>query len=445
MALMVSVSGIRGLVGDTLTPTVVLQYAQAYGTVLEGGRVALGRDSRPSGEMYAAAATAGLLASGCAVTDLGVVMTPTIGHAIREKGFSGGLMITASHNPGEWNGLKFLDDNGLAPDPERVERISDIRQSGSQTYAKEDFTPVHYDDSAGERHADAVQNAIEVDTTALKGTRVLLDSVNGAGCRVSPDLLMALGCDVVHLNGEPTGKFAHKPEPIVENLGATCDAVRESGAAIGFVQDPDADRLALIDENGVFVGEEYTLALAVESVLSRRKGPVAANLSTSRMVDVVAKKYGVKVIRTPVGEAHVARGLLANKGVIGGEGNGGVIDPRISPVRDSLAAMSLVLQLMATTGKTLSQLVADLPRFAMIKEKAPCSREKISSAIEAASRTFAGQELNKSDGVRIDFKEGWVHLRGSNTEPIVRVIGEAEDEETARRLLSEVKAAAELG
>lgn len=445
MALMVSVSGIRGLVGDTLTPTVVLQFAQAYGSVLEGGRVALGRDSRPSGEMYAAAATAGLLASGCSVTDMGIVMTPTIGHTIRHKGFDGGLLLTASHNPGEWNGMKFLDNNGLAPDPERVARITEIRQSGSQRNATGEFAAVQQDDQAGERHAEAVQNAIEVDTSSLKGMRVLLDSVNGAGCKVSPEMLMSMGCDVVHLNGEPNGLFAHPPEPIVENLVDTCAAVKESGAAVGFVQDPDADRLALIDENGSFIGEEYTLALAVASVLSRRVGPVAANLSTSRLVDAVAGQYGAKVIRTPVGEAHVARALLENEGVIGGEGNGGVIDPRISPVRDSLAAMSLILQLMATSGKTLSGLVSDLPRFAMIKEKAPCSREKIANAIEAASRAFAGEELNKSDGVRIDFEEGWVHLRGSNTEPIVRVIGEAESEETAQRLLSEVKAAAELG
>jgi phosphomannomutase len=444
MALMISVSGIRGLVGETLTPTVVLQFAQAYGTVLEGGRVALGRDTRPSGEMYAAAATAGLVASGCAVTDLGVVMTPTIGHAIRKQGFSGGLLITASHNPGEWNGLKFLDDQGLAPDPERVARITEIRQSGSQHNITENFLPVASDDTAGERHAEAVQHAIEVDLTPLKGMRVLLDSVNGAGCAVSPEMLMSMGCDVVHVNGEPSGLFAHPPEPIVENLGETCHAVRESGAAVGFVQDPDADRLALIDEQGQFIGEEYTLALAVESVLSRRPGPVAANLSTSRLVDAVAQKYGVNVVRTPVGEAHVARGLFSNEGVIGGEGNGGVIDPRISPVRDSLAAMSLILQLMATSGQSISELVAQLPRYAMIKEKAPCSREKIASAIEAASRTFASETLNKSDGVRIDFEAGWVHLRGSNTEPIVRVIGEAEDETTARRLLDEVKAAAEL-
>ena len=291
---------------------------------------------------------------------------------------------------------------------------------------------------------NAVLAALEVPVEPLKGLRVVLDSVNGAGCLHSPALLAALGCDVIHLNGEPTGQFAHLPEPIAENLTQLCQAVRETGSSVGFAQDPDADRLAIVDEHGDCIGEEYTLALATQLVLSRRPGPVAANLSTSRLVDVVAGRLGATVVRTPVGEANVARAVLDNGCVIGGEGNGGVIDPRITLVRDSLSAMSLVLQLMAASGKRISELVAALPRYAMIKQKFDCPRERIDAATAAVAEAFSDEKVNRADGTRVDFAQGWVHLRASNTEPIVRIIAEAEDQATARSLVERVRAAAGL-
>lgn len=444
MALMISVSGVRGLVGETLTPEVALAFAQSYGTLLGGGRVVLARDTRPSGPMFAAAAKAGLLSAGCEVTDLGIVMTPTIGFAIREGGFKGGMSITASHNPTPWNGLKFLDDLGVAPDPQLAARIAELRTDGKFRQLKSGFAPPDVDATAGQRHAAAVRAAADVDLAPLKGTRVVLDSINGAGCLDTPAFLESLGCDLIHINGEPTGEFGHSPEPTRENLTQLCDAVRTHGAAIGFAQDPDADRLAIVDENGVYIGEEYTLALSVWSVLSRHVGPVAANLSTSRMIDNVAARYGATVHRTPVGESHVARCMLANECVIGGEGNGGVIFPRICYVRDSLSAMSLVLQLMAATGKPLSRLVDDLPRYASIKEKAEAPGEQIAAAVEAVTSAFADEQLNTSDGVRIDFETGWVHLRGSNTEPIVRIIAEATDADQAAELVAKVRRAASL-
>jgi len=444
MALMVGVSGIRGIIGETLTPRVAAEFAQAYGTYLNGGRVALGRDPRPSGEMFAAATAAGLLAGGCEVTQLGVVMTPTIARAITDGGYAGGVMITASHNPSEWNGLKLLSDRGLAPSPEGARQISTIREQSGFVFERETFAPLAYDDEAGERHVNAVLAALEVPVEPLKGLRVVLDSVNGAGCLHSPALLAALGCDVIHLNGEPTGQFAHLPEPIAENLTQLCQAVRETGSSVGFAQDPDADRLAIVDEHGDCIGEEYTLALATQLVLSRRPGPVAANLSTSRLVDVVAGRLGATVVRTPVGEANVARAVLDNGCVIGGEGNGGVIDPRITLVRDSLSAMSLVLQLMAASGKRISELVAALPRYAMIKQKFDCPRERIDAATAAVAEAFSDEKVNRADGTRVDFAQGWVHLRASNTEPIVRIIAEAEDQATARSLVERVRAAAGL-
>jgi phosphomannomutase len=279
-----------------------------------------------------------------------------------------------------------------------------------------------------------------VDLSRLDGVRVVLDSVNGAGCLHTPALLTALGCQLIHINSQPNGDFAHPPEPTRENLGDLCSAVRRAQAAIGFAQDPDADRLAIVDENGTYIGEEYTLALAAWSVLARRRGPLAANLSTSRMVDDVAARFGVPVFRTPVGESHVARSILAHACVVGGEGNGGVIDPRICCVRDSLSAMSLVLQLLATSGKSVSALLAELPRYAMLKRKFELPRERIDAAVQAVARFFADREPNTSDGVRVDFAEGWVHLRASNTEPILRLIAEAASEAQAAELAERVQA-----
>jgi phosphomannomutase len=442
--LMVGVSGVRGIVGQSLTPTVALEFAQAYGTLLNGGRVVLARDTRPSGPMFEAAATAGLLAAGCRVTQLGVAMTPTIGHAIQTGGYDAGMSITASHNPQAWNGLKFLDSRGLAPAPQRAAEIAAIRREGRYRLVEQGFVEPVQDSSAGQRHVEAVLAACEVDLKPLRGMKVVLDCINGAGCRHTPGFLRALGCEPIVLNGEPTGQFAHTPEPVCENLGDLCRAVREHRAAVGFAQDPDADRLAIVDERGEYIGEEYTLALAVRFVLGHRPGPVAANLSTSRMIDDIAAAHGVRVFRTPVGEAHVARRMIAEGCVIGGEGNGGVIDPRVCYVRDSLSAMSLVLQLIAETGKRVSELVGSIPAYVAVKEKYEAPRERIDAAVEAVTRAYADRKPNTADGVRVDFPEGWVHLRASNTEPIVRIIAEGRSESAARRLISEVRSAAGL-
>ncbi len=442
MTLMVGVSGVRGLIGETLTPELAMQFAQSYGTVLGGERVVLARDSRPSGEMYAAAAAAGLLSVGCRVTQLGIAMTPTVGRTVQEGGYAGGMSITASHNPTAWNGLKFFDPSGSAASAELAARIASTRQVGKFRLAKSGFEPVRLDPDAGQRHVRAVLDAMTAKPPA--GLPVVLDSINGAGCLHTPGFLRSLGCRLTHINAEPTGVFAHPPEPIQENLAQLCDAVRNSGAAVGFAQDPDADRLAIVDEHGVYIGEEYTLALSAEAALSQRPGPIAANLSTSRMIDDIARRHGCSVLRTPVGEAHVARAVSSGNCTLGGEGNGGVIDPRICLVRDGLSAMSLVLQLISTTGKTVSQLVATLPRYAFVKQKLECPRERIDAAVAAVTSAFADRRPNTSDGVRVDFPEGWVHLRASNTEPIMRVFAEAAEPKAAEQLISTVRRAAGL-
>jgi phosphomannomutase len=295
----------------------------------------------------------------------------------------------------------------------------------------------------GETHALHVKRVMErVDVLGISSKRfkVVLDSVNGAGCVATATLLNKLGCQVIHLNATPNGQFAHEPEPTAQNLTALADEVRRQRAAVGFAQDPDADRVAIVDENGTYIGEEYSLALAAQLVLSKKPGAVAAaNLSTSRMIDDIAAKFGGRVLRTPVGEANVVQAMLAGGATIGGEGNGGVIDPRIVPGRDSLVGMAYVLQLMASTGKTVSQLVAELPRYEIVKTKFECRREDANRAVEAVKQAFAKEKVDTQDGVRIDWAQAWVHARPSNTEPIMRIIAEAPDRAEAERRVAEVQ------
>ncbi len=445
MTLIISVSGIRGIVGAGLSPQIACDFGCAFGTYLGGVRVVLGRDTRPSGPMIRSAVAAGLNACGCEVLDLGVVSTPGVALMTRRLGAAGGVVVTASHNPQAWNGIKFLSADGWAFGPDIAERIRQIYES--KAFALVDAVSTgrgKHQPGTHKRHVKAVLAGINADRIRQRRLRVVLDSINGAGGIGASALLERLGCEVAHINAEPNGVFAHAPEPTAENLTGLCDAVREHRADVGLAQDPDADRLALVDENGTYIGEEYTLALAARHVLSSRPGPCAANLSTSRMIDEVARSFGgCTVHRTPVGEAHVARAVIDNDCVIGGEGNGGVIDPRVVPVRDSFAAIGLVLELLAATGKTLSQLVDQIPRFCMIKQKFGCTSEKTSQVLDEVRRVFADEPLNDADGIRIDWPEGWVHVRGSNTEPIMRIIAEAADPSTAEELAGRIRTIAD--
>lgn len=436
MALMISVSGVRGLVGKTLTPTLAAEMGAAFGSHLGGGKVVIGRDSRPSGPMVQSALVSGLLATGCSAVELGIVTTPGTAMMIGELDAAGGVVLTASHNPGEWNGIKFLTAEGIAPPPELAQKIFARYHAKDFCYVGPEAIGTRTaDDSTHARHVSKVLAVSAVDAIRKRRPRVVLDSVNGAGGIGGVMLLEALGCDVVPMNNEPNGRFAHTPEPTAENLVTLCDAVKKHHADIGFAQDPDADRLAIVDETGRYIGEEYTVALVAKFLFSQKPGPVAVNLSTSRMIDDLAKGAGgaVRVHRTAVGEANVAKAIREHGCLFGGEGNGGVIDPRVVMTRDSFVGMGHVLGLLASYGRPLSVIANEIPRYVMVKQKYEMSPEKIEPWLDRV-RKIANGRVNDADGVRIDWPEGWVHVRPSNTEPIARVISEAADEATAREL-----------
>ncbi len=450
-ALMLSISGLRGVIGQSLTPIVAARYGAALGSWLKQSsgkphpHAVIGRDSRPSGMMVQSAVASGLIATGCRVTTLGIATTPGVAVMVEHLQADGGLVITASHNPIIWNGIKALRHDGLAPPPDQAAQIIDRFNRDQVSYVPvEGYQTLAQDDTAGAVHVDRILRHIDVRAIRQRKPKVVLDSVHGAGGPSTALLLNQLGVELIHLYGEPTGQFPHTPEPTAENLVGLSAAVKQHGADIGFAQDPDADRLALVDEKGNYIGEEYTLALGALHVLARTPGPVAANLSTSRMLDDVAAKFKVPVHRTPVGEAHVAAAMRRSGAAFGGEGNGGVIWPKVIHVRDSLGGIALMLELLATSGKTVSQLAASIPAYAIVKDKLPIQEGMAQRTIATLQKAFTGQRIDMQDGIRIDMPEGWVHVRASNTEPIMRIIAEAADRKTAQGLIDRVRKSASL-
>lgn len=444
--LIISISGMRGIIGENLFPETAAAYGAAFGTFLKANGstikpvVAVGRDSRPSGSMVFCAVASGLASVGVDVIDLGVCTTPGVGVMLRHLKCAGGVVITASHNPLPYNGIKFLLDNGIAPPKPMAEKIRSIYFERQLNYVDSvGCGKVASNDHAAEVHLDKVLSIINPAQIAAKHFKVVLDSVNGAGGPIGVALLEKLGCQVVPVNIEPTGLFAHGAEPTAENLTSLCENVRDAKADIGFAQDPDADRLAIVDGKGRYIGEEFTLALAGQYLFSKHPGGVAAaNLSTSRMIDDIAARYGGSVIRTPVGEANVAEAMVKNNCVIGGEGNGGVIDLRIGPIRDSIVAMAMTLQLMAETGKSIAELADSLGGYTMYKTKYTATAEQAGRIIEQARQLYPEAKVNASDGCRFDFADGWLHIRTSNTEPIMRVIVETRDSAAAKRYLETI-------
>ncbi len=432
--LMISVSGMRGIVGKDLTPELVARHAAALGAWATGQglpRVVLGRDARTSGPMFARAATAGLMSVGVEVIDIGVVPTPTLQLAVEHHHAGAGLMLTASHNPVEWNALKLVGPDGIFLDGDSGAAVRALAEKGPARAGWDGLGAVREDAGAIARHLDLVLALPMVDVARIRARRfhVALDCVRGAGGTSIPPLLEALGCRVSAINLETDGRFPRAPEPLPENLGDLSRLVKASGADIGMAVDPDVDRLAVVDERGEPIGEDYTLAFAVRAVLDALpkggKAPaVVANLSTSLVVEDAARAGGARFLRAPVGEAHVARMIRDEQAVVGGEGNGGVILPSVHIGRDAPVGVALILQLLAVTGQTPSALVAAAPRYHIVKAKAPRGAD-LAPAYQALRKRFADATVDDRDGLRLSWPDRWVHFRPSGTEPIIRFIAEA--------------------
>ncbi len=447
--LMVSVSGFRGVVGAPLGPSLVTGLAAAYGSFLreEGdrGRVVVGRDSRTSGPMLERAAIAGLLSAGCDVVELGIVPTPTLMLAVRDADAAGGIAVTASHNPAQWNALKFAVRGGTFLPPARMTRfLAAVEAYDAVSEPWDRLGAVARDDGAVERHVARILELPFVDVEAVRraGIRVALDCVNGAGGVIMPALLDLLGCRVDAIGTEPDGRFRRDPEPTAASLGDLAELVRASGAAVGFAVDPDADRLSLVDETGAALGEDLTLALAADVVLRRAAGRVVTNLSTSRIVDDLARAHGARVVRAPVGEINVVERMIDEGAVVGGEGNGGVIVPALHHTRDAAAGAALLLQYLADApDATLSSRVGRLPSYHIVKEKMTFPRDLLGEAYLALERELPVGDRDDADGLRLEWRDdaSWLHVRPSGTEPVVRLIAEAPASSSARGLVSSAR------
>jgi phosphomannomutase len=444
LSLKVGVAGVRGIVGESLTPQLVTSFAAAFGNYSGAGPILIGTDTRPSREMIKQAAVAGLLSVGCTPIDLGIAPVPALMLQVRETGAFGGISISASHNPIEWNALKFIGADGIVLRPNQAAELTDLYHQGVYTrVGARDISDARTDDSVIERHLRAVLKTVNVDLVRSRGFKVAVDCCNGASSAAAPAFLRRLGCDVIELNTSVDAPFPHSPEPLPENIVELCGVVRGGGIDLGFAHDADGDRLAMVDERGEPLGEDCTVALAVYEWLQRGPGPVVVNVSTSRIVDDIASRYDCPVYRTPVGEIHVVERMLQLKSPIGGEGNGGVIALSVNPCRDSFVGMALVLQALAQDRVSLSEWRARFPNYAMAREKLLCPARDMAPSLRLLQQLYRRERLDFTDGLKVQWADRWLHARPSNTEPILRLMAEAPTPAAANALLLE--ALEELG
>ncbi|MEX2583818.1 MAG: phosphoglucosamine mutase [Gemmatimonadota bacterium] len=447
--LMVSVSGVRGRVGEGLTPEIISHFAAAFGAYSTGetGRrtIVIGRDSRVSGPMFVRAATAALQSVGADVVDVGVVPTPSVQLTVEHLEAAGGLAVTASHNPIEWNALKFIGPDGMFLDAEQGTRMRALLEGGVPRATWQELGGHRTDDEAVERHLERIFTIPFLDVERIRSRRfsVALDCVRGAGGNIFPQLLERLGCEVAAINLETDGLFPREPEPVAGNLGELEDLVRKSGAVVGFATDPDVDRLSLVGSGGEALGEDYTLALATRLVLRHRPGKVVTNLSTSRLLDDVTSAAGAELVRAAVGEIHVARRMQELDATIGGEGNGGVILPDVHLTRDAPVAAALILQLLAEEERPLDEIAAEIGRYEIVKEKVARPAGSLDDAYDTLAERLGAPQIDRQDGLRLDWpaERKWAHLRPSGTEPIVRIIAEAPSLDEANGLVKSLREA----
>ena len=446
-ALMIGVSGIRGVIGAGFTPGMALDFVQAYAAWLKTNsnnvkpKVLLARDTRPSGEMMKHAVLAGLIGSGCEIIDLGIVSTPTLQLAIPRLQADGAICITASHNPVEWNALKFFQSNGMYLDKAMGTNVLQLwKDKEFATGNWQEMGTVTLDETSIQAHLDAVLKYVDVEAIRARHFNVVLDCCCGAGTTISPLLLEELGCSVAKINCDLSGIFPHNPEPLNENLVQLADAVKEHGADVGFAHDADADRVALVTNEGEPIGEDYSLVWAVAHTLkNRRLGPVVTNLSTSMAVDAVAREYDCIVHRSPVGDVNVSSMMKETGAVIGGEGNGGVIMPDFQFGRDGIAGLAYLLEFIAKSGMNAADLNRTIPRYANIKKTVKFPIERMPQLLQWLKSKEKTARIDERDGLKLEWpREGittsWAHIRPSGTEPIIRVICEAQTREEAERI-----------
>jgi phosphomannomutase len=437
-SLKISVSGVRGVVGTSLTPQLVAAYAAAFGNYCGAGPILIGTDTRPSREMIKEAAIAGLLSVGCTPVDLGIVPIPALMLHVREIGAFGGICVTASHNPIEWNALKFVASDGIFLRPNQAAELTDLYHQGVYfRVSAREIPEARADATTVARHRAAVCAAVDQEMIRGQALKVVVDCCNGAGSLAAPEFLRSLGCEVVELNTDIDRPFQHDPEPLPQNIGELCNVVRETGADVGFALDADADRLAIVNEEGDALGEDVTVALVADHWLQKQPGPIVVNVATSRMIDDIATKYGCPVHRTRVGEIHVVERMLECRAVIGGEGNGGVILPAVNPCRDSFVAMALVLEALAQAQLPVSALRARLSKYVMLRERLLCQPRDIAPSLRLLKAAYRHQQIDLTDGVKVIWQDRWLHVRASNTEPIIRLTAEAPTGEGTRAMLSE--------
>ncbi len=436
--LKVSVSGVRGVVGDSLTPSLAASFSACFGEYVGRGRVVVGRDTRASGPMLERAVVAGLLAVGCQPVLLGVASTPTIQIIVTATNANGGVAITASHNPAEWNALKFIGKSGIFLNNAEAAELLDIYNQPEREYvAEEDYRFVRITENAFETHKKKIFDHINVEAIRRRRFKVAIDCCNGTGAFHSRPFLEELGCEVVSIFDSPDCVFQRKPEPTAENIGALCEAVMAGGCDVGFAQDPDADRLAIVDSRGRPIGEQNSVVLAVEHILSKTPGTVVVNAQTTKAVDDIAARHGCEVRHSKVGEINVTSMMLAVGAVVGGEGgSGGVIWPAVHPCRDSFSAMAITLELMAERGARVEAILDTLPRYQSAVAKVPCSSAMALEVVRSLVRKHADANPETIDGLRLNFPDSWVLIRSSNTEPALRIFAEAATKQAAEELVA---------
>ncbi|MCY3007737.1 MAG: phosphoglucosamine mutase [Planctomycetota bacterium] len=447
----ISVSGLRGVLGSELTPEVAIRFANAFCSQLGPGAVLLSRDGRTSGPFLCDAIASAIVGSGRDCLDLDVAATPSVGVAVQTLRAAGAIQVSASHNPPAYNGMKLFGPDGRVVPSEFGNGVLAAYRQYQHDPQKASWAPIQSIgvrckiDDPHQAHLDRVLATVDSQAIRRCGMKVLVDSNHGAGSILASRLLNALGCEFVILGDLPDGKFSHPPEPILENLSAVGASVTQGGFAVGFCQDPDADRLAVLDEHGAYIGEEYTPVLCIMRAMMQHRGPLVTNCASSSMTEDLAKKHQVPFFRSKVGEANVVDCMLEHKALYGGEGSGGPIDPRVVLVRDSIAAMAQILDLMAATGRSISQLVGELPAYAMIKDKMTLSKEKLDASIDLLRSKLQADSVSTLDGVRLDWADRWLLLRASNTEPLVRLIAEAPDRQGAEELIRRAKSLMQNG